>query len=139
MGSLTEMLDTLEEHSDIRNSTSKPAEETTMATCIRDQRVGDTAYIEDIEPVRLRKRLVLRSNVPIPTGALRRLHESYKDAEGFINQILVDDVELTKMSMEISGKYRSGRSEEEYILFRCALREVYQGCVIPPHLCIAAD
>lgn len=124
--SLTEMLEAIQCHDDTDGTTKGLTEQGTMETCTQDPSDNHTMCIEHTEPVILRERLVLRSNVPIPTDSFLDLHESYRDAEAFINQCLVNHVKTGKKLMEISGKEEYGFSEEDYILLRCALREICQ-------------
>ena len=85
--------------------------------------------LEAEEPFALRERLVFRTNVPIFADALLYMQTTYKDAENFIDKSLVSDAEMTRLAREILGEAVRKSTDEERILLRCALREVYEALV----------
>ncbi|KAI4270396.1 MAG: hypothetical protein L6R35_006621 [Caloplaca aegaea] len=122
---MTEMLQELEQHRVEKPSGTSVAGET-LEDDNHDPGEGHGEFVEHIEPVRLQERLVLRSNVPISKEAIRALHEKYREAEAFINKVLVEHTETGKKLKKLNGKEAEGFSEEDYILLRGALRETHQ-------------
>ncbi|KAL8991488.1 MAG: hypothetical protein Q9177_000112 [Variospora cf. flavescens] len=125
---MTEMLQELEQHRAEKPSGRSVAGET-LEDDNHDPGEGHGEFVEHIEPVRLQERLVLRSNVPISKEAIRALHEKYREAEAYINKVLVEHTETGKKLKKLNGKEAEGFSEEDYILLRGALRETHQAWV----------
>ncbi|KAL8675266.1 MAG: hypothetical protein Q9168_000387 [Polycauliona sp. 1 TL-2023] len=78
------------------------------------------------EPVTLRQRLIFRANVPIHIPHFLSVHRSYVEAEAKINEFSASHAKVSKMEEELFGEARLENPDEEGILFRCALREVFE-------------
>lgn len=114
-------------------------EEATRGNSVRNSSDELATCVEHTEPVTLRERLVLRTDVPIPKRALRKLHKLFQDKETLINNLLDNKVGTGKKLTRIHGKEAKDFSEVDYILLRCYLRERHQAYVIQNYTCNKAD
>lgn len=130
MDSASGILELMKQRRAAQASTGKFAKGTPSTGTASKSHERQMNSTESEEPVALRERLVFRKNVPIPADSFLFLQNSYRDAEAFINKSLVFDAEMTKLAREILGEAVLDCPDEDGILLRCALREVYEALVL---------